>query len=136
MTAGGDAGWHDYDYAVVRVVPRVHLGVFLNVGVVLHARTAGFLGIHLHLNPAGLTPLCPPGFEVARLERHLAAYEAVCLGGAGPIGLLPPSERFHWLTAPRSAVLQTSEIHTGRTQDPQACLDRLFRAIQGGPACG
>ena len=119
--------WHDYDYAIVRVVPHVHLCTFVNVGVVLHARTARYLGARFHLNPARLDAVCP-GADAPLVERYLDAYRRVCTGGAdaGPIGLLPPSERFHWMTAPRSAVLQCSELHAGRTPDLAATLDHLF----------
>lgn len=118
---------HDYDYAAVRVVPCVHRADFVTVGVVLHARTAGFLAARLHRDPAWLTARCP-GLDTALLDRYLDAYERIADGGpeAGPVGLYPPSERFHWLTAPRSAALQTSPVHTGRTADPAAMLDRLF----------
>lgn len=117
--------WHDYDYALVRVVPRVHHEQFVNVGVVLHARTARFLGLRL----GERVPLSlPPALTPALLHAHLAAYERVAEGGSdtGPIGLLSPSERFHWLTAPRSAVIQTSALRAGRTTDPAATLTRLF----------
>lgn len=119
--------WMDYDYAVMRVIPHVHLCTFVNVGVVLHARTAGFLDARFDVNRELLAQVCP-GLDVELLERYAGAYEQVCRGGAnsGPIGLLPPSERFHWLTAPRSAVLQASEIHAGRTSDPEATLHHLF----------
>ena len=141
MSTPATAPWTDYDYAIVRIVPRVHLGTFLNVGVVLHARTAHFLDVRLHLDSARLAPLCPDTLDGDLVERHLAAYAQVCRGGAdaGPIGLLPPSERFHWLTAPRSAVLQTSPIHAGRTTDPETTLEELFRACirpEGTPASG
>ncbi len=118
---------HDYDYATVRVVPCVHRADFVTVGVVLHARTAGFLAARLRRDADWLAARCP-GLDTATLGRFLDAYAQVAEGGAegGPVGLLPPSERFHWLTAPRSAVLQTSPVHTGRTADPAATLDRLF----------
>ncbi|MEM6646025.1 MAG: DUF3037 domain-containing protein [Bacteroidota bacterium] len=122
--------WHDYDYALIRVVPRVQTEQFVNVGVVLHARTARFLGLHLH----GETDLSLPDTIASNLLRtHLAAYVHVAEGGteAGPIGLLPPSERFHWLTAPRSAVIQTSALRAGRTIDPTATLARLFEQCIG-----
>ncbi|MDX1530740.1 MAG: DUF3037 domain-containing protein, partial [Rhodothermales bacterium] len=121
------AGHTDYDYAVVRVVPCVHRGEFANVGVVLHARRARFLGARLRRDPEWLAARCP-GLDVEVLGRYLDAYERVAAGGpeGGPVGLLPPSERFHWLTAPRSAALQTSPVHTGRTDDPAATLERLF----------
>ncbi|MEP0549082.1 MAG: DUF3037 domain-containing protein [Rhodothermales bacterium] len=118
---------HDYDYATVRVVPCVAREDFVTVGVVLHARTARFLEARLRRDAAWLTARCPD-LDVDLLDRFLDAYERVAAGGAegGPVGLLPPSERFHWLTAPRSAALQTSPVHTGRTTDPAAVLDRLF----------
>lgn len=119
--------WHDYDYAIVRVVPQVQLCTFVNVGVVLHARTAHFIDTRLHLDGGRLQAVCP-GVDLPLVKRYLDAYARVCAGGgdAGPIGLLPPSERFHWLTAPRSAVLQCSEVRAGRTSDPAATLAHLF----------
>ncbi|HET6567248.1 MAG TPA: DUF3037 domain-containing protein [Rhodothermales bacterium] len=119
--------WHDYDYAVVRVVPRVHLCTFLNIGVVIHARTAGYLASRFHLDLTRLTFLCRD-VDVDLLQDYVAAYERVCSGGrdAGPIGVMPPSERFHWLTAPRSTVLQTSDLHAGRAHDLSTTLDRLL----------
>lgn len=118
---------HDYDYATVRVVPCPAREDFVTVGVVLHARTAGFLAARLHRDRAWLAARCP-GLDLDNLGRFLDAYARVADGGAeaGPVGLYPPSERFHWLTAPRSAVLQTSPVHTGRTTDPAATLDHLF----------
>ena len=118
---------HAYDYATVRVVPCVHRGDFVTVGVVVHARQAGFLAARLRREPEWLAARCP-GLDPETLACFLDAYARVADGGAeaGPVGLYPPSERFHWLTAPRSAVLQTSPVHTGRTSDPAAALDRLF----------
>lgn len=118
---------HDYDYAVVRVVPCVYREAFVPVGVVLHARRARFLGACLRRDPAWLAARCP-NLDAELLGRFLAAYERVATGGAegGPIGLRTPSERFHWLTAPRSAAIQTSPVHTGRAADPAATLSRLF----------
>jgi hypothetical protein len=121
--------WIDYDYAVVRVVPLVHLGTFQNVGVVMHARTVDFLATRLYLNRNHLGILAPT-LDVELVARYLDAYQRICRGGAkaGPIGLLPPSERFHWLTAPRSAVLQTSTVHGGRTRACAETLDQLLKA--------
>lgn len=120
--------WIDYDYAVVRLVPRVDLGSFINIGVVVHARTAGFLDARLAVDE-GVVRNVAPHIDLPTLQRYLDAYLLVCHGGvpAAPIGLLPASERFHWLTAPRSAVLQTSPVHPGRCRDLQVALDRLFR---------
>lgn len=123
------SGWIDYDYAVVRLVPRVDLGAFVNIGVVIHARTAGFLDARLTVEESRITSLAPT-FDIPLLRRYVDAYLLVCQGGVpgAPIGLLPPSERFHWLTAPRSAVLQTSPVHPGRCHDLDVALDMLFRA--------
>ena len=120
--------WIDYDYAIVRVVPHVHLCTFVNVGVVLHARTARYLDARLALDRDLLMHLCPT-VDLDLVERYLDAFARICRGtaDAGPIALLPPSERFHWLTTPRSAVLQISAVHAGRTHDPAATLDDLFR---------
>lgn len=119
--------WVDYDYAIVRVVPRVHCGAFVNAGVILHARTAAFLGARVHLNRDGLAML-DASIDLDLMERYLAAYRQVCdgAGNGGPIGQMPRSERFHWLTAARSTVLQTSPVHGGRTRDPERTLDALF----------
>ena len=123
--ATSDVRWVDYDYAIVRAVPHVHLCTFVNVGVVLHARTSRYLDLVFSLAFHRWDTL-----DLDLLLRYLEAYQRVCHGGAdaGPIGLLPPSERFHWLTAPRSAVLQTSEVRTGRTCTPEATLNHLFDA--------
>ena len=119
----------DYDWAVVRLVAHVYRECFENVGVVLHARQARFLGVRL----------CPPeeaaaacGLDAALVARFFDAYRRVGTGeDGGPLGLLPPSERFHWLTAPRSTALQTSPVHTGRTRDLPGTLDRLYRLHVG-----
>lgn len=127
MSAPTDTRLHDYDYATVRVVPWPLREDFVTVGVVLHARTAGFLAARLCRETDWLAARCP-SLDPTLLDRYLDAYERVAEGGAeaGPVGLYPPSERFHWLTAPRSAALQASPVHTGRTADPAAALDRLF----------
>jgi len=119
--------WVDYDYAIVRVVPRVHCCAFVNAGVILHARTAAFLGARVHLNRDGLAAL-DASIDLDLMERYLDAYRQVCDGAdhGGPIGQMPRSERFHWLTAARSTVLQTSPVHGGRTRDPKGTLDALF----------
>ena len=120
--------WIDYDYAVVRVVPRVHIGVFVNIGIVLHSRTAGFLDTRFNVDVERLRRL-DDRLDISVLDRFLDAYRRVGAGGAeaGMVGLLPPSERFHWLTAPKSAVLQTSAVHPGRCRDLEVVLDGLLR---------
>jgi hypothetical protein len=117
----------DYDFAILRVVPRVHLGAFVNVGVVVHARTAEFLALRAvtdeHVLAAHVHEV-----DAELLARYLRSCVAICAGdiGAGPMALAPPSERFHWLTAPRSDVLQSSPVHEGICDDPQRALDALF----------
>lgn len=122
-----------YAFAYLRVVPRVHLGAFVNVGVVVHARTADFLGLRVVTDDARLR-LCLPEVDVELLRRYLTSLEAVAQGdpSGGRVALDPPSERFHWLTAPRSDVLQCSPVHVGVTHDPAAQLSALFAPIQGG----
>lgn len=116
-----------YHFAVLRVVPHVHLGAFENVGVLLHARTTGFLGARIAASPDRLRARFP-SLDTELLGRYLRCYEGICAGdpAAGPVALLPPSERFHWLTAPRSDVLQTSPVHVGLSDDPARALDELF----------
>lgn len=179
-----------YDFAVLRVVPNVATGACVNVGVILHARTAEFLGLRVIRDPAALRALCAPGtvapgtvapgtvatrsgiprtgiphtgvqhtnvpgidtshfgiprtgapattrapvFDIDLLARYLAACEAICRGDvdAGPVALTSPSERFHWLTAPRSDVLQASPVHEGVCEDPARALEELFASyVQG-----
>jgi len=118
-----------YDFAILRVVPRVHLGAFANVGVVMHARTAEFLALRTITERVALAALAP-GLDAELLSRYLQSCAAICAGdaSAGPVALAPPSERFHWLTAPRSDVLQSSPVHEGVCEDPGVELDALFDA--------
>ncbi len=127
MSAGN---WIAYDFAVLRVVPHVHLGAFVNVGVVLHARTVEYLGMRLLSDPKALRRLVPE-VDIDLLVRYLECYQRICEGDpvAGPIALLPPSERFHWLTAPRSDVLQASPVHEGLSHDPVRALEELFSEL-------
>ena len=119
----------DYDFAVLRAVPRVHLGAFVNVGVVLHARTAEFLALRAISDERTLAARVP-GVDAELLARYLRSCIAICAGdaSAGPMALAPTSERFHWLTAPRSDVLQSSPVHEGICEDPQRALDDLFES--------
>jgi hypothetical protein len=116
-----------YNFAVIRAVPHPYLGAFVNVGVVLHARTAGFLRARVVSDPAVLRALVP-GADADLLARYLDACRAVCDGdpAAGPVALAPTSERFHWLTSPRSDVIQPSPVHEGLCGDPAITLDELF----------
>jgi hypothetical protein len=117
----------DYDFAVLRVVPRVHLGAFVNVGVVVHARTAEFLALRVLGDEQALSVRIK-GVDTDLLARYLRSCVAICAGdaSAGPMALAPTSERFHWLTAPRSDVLQSSPVHEGVCEDPRQALDELF----------
>jgi Protein of unknown function (DUF3037) len=116
-----------YDFAVLRAVPHVHLGAFVPVGVLVHARTTGYLGMRA-LADAGELAARVPDVDHELLARYLRACCAVAAGDpeAGPLALAPPSERFHWLTAPRSDVLQCSPVHGGLAADPARALDALF----------
>jgi hypothetical protein len=116
-----------YSYAIVRVVPRVERGEFLNVGVVLFSREQDFLGARFAVDQERLTMLAP-GVDLATVERHLATFRSICEGLAdgGPIAQLPKPERFHWLVAPRSTMIQTSPVHVGRSADVERALDDLL----------
>ena len=116
-----------FDYAIIRVVPDIERGEYVNVGIILFCRTANFLGVRTELDPARLLALAP-GVDVAEVERELAHLVLIADGdaAAGPIARLSRSERFHWLVAPRSTVIQTSAVHTGLCDDPRAALDRLL----------
>ena len=136
VVAAGPAGV-DYDYAVLRAVPHVHLGAYVPVGVVIHARQAGYLALRALTDAAPLRARVPD-VDAELLARYLDACVAVCRGdaAAGPVALAPTSERFHWLTAPRSDVLQCSPVHEGVCTDPGATLERLFAWYVGGGAAG
>lgn|SRR5437763_10617025 len=123
-----------YSYAVVRVVPRVERGECINVGVVLFAPTRRFLEARIELDPARLRALAPET-DVALIERHLRTFEAICGGRAegGPVAALPASDRFHWLTAPRSTVIQTSPVHVGCAGEPAAALEQLVEQFVRPP---
>lgn len=116
-----------YSYAVIKVVPRVERGECMNAGVILFAREGAFLGARIELDRARLEAFMP-GVDVPLIERHLETFLAVSRGddSAGPIAGMPPAERFHWLTAPRSTVIQTSATHVGQTDDPDAALEELL----------
>jgi len=119
-----------FDYAIVRVVPRVERGEFINAGVILFCRTRRFLGARLELDPRRLAAL-DPDLDPALVQPHLDSIARIAAGGpaAGPIGALSPSERFHWLVAPRSTIIQTSPVHAGLCDDPNAALDHLLRTM-------
>jgi hypothetical protein len=105
----------------------VERGEFINAGVVLYCRADSFLGARVHLDPVRLKALDPDA-DLEAVRAHLEAVRSVCAGGpgAGSVGRLPLGERFGWLVAPRSTVVQPSPVHTGLTDDPEAELERLL----------
>ncbi len=116
-----------YHYAVLRVVPHVQIGAYANVGVMLHVRTSELLLMRAVTDEVVLGRLAPD-VDIELLSRYLRCLQAVCAGDpeAGPIALLPSSERFHWMTAPRSDVLQPSAVHEGLGNDPATALEELY----------
>ena len=119
-----------FSYAVLRVVPRVERGEAINVGVVVFSRQHDFLGMRAELDAGRLAALdsdCDPG----PIRERLAALEVVVAGDGegGALAALPASDRFGWVTAPSSTVIQPSEVHTGMTADPKATLDHLFETL-------
>lgn len=123
-------GREDFQYAIFRVVPRVERGEALNVGVVLFSRRLSFLAARTELDEAALAALAPQ-CDAAEVRPHLEALERIAAGepAGGPIATLEPSERFHWLTAPSSTIVQASPVHTGLTADPARELDDLFAKL-------
>ena len=122
-----------YDYAVIRVVPRVDREEFLNVGIIISCPAKDFLEARIELDESRLLAF-DPTLDIEAIRNHLASIPRICAGGpdAGPIGQLSQRERFHWLVAPRSTIIQTSRVHTGRCIDPdplsERLLDRMVRA--------
>jgi hypothetical protein len=121
---------YTYDYAIVRIVPRVERGEQINVGVVLSCVDVEFLEARIEMEEARLLAL-DPSIDLEAIRAGLATIPAVCAGGpaAGPIGGLSPRDRFRWLVSPRSTIIQTSAVHTGRTADPLAALEHLLQTM-------
>jgi hypothetical protein len=119
-----------FAYAVLRVVPSAERGERLNVGVVLYCRRADFLDLRTRLDATRLAVLAPQ-LDPAPVRARLEALRRVVCGdpGGGALAALEPSERFGWLVAPSSTIIQASEVHTGLTDDPQATLERLFETL-------
>jgi hypothetical protein len=124
-----------FDYAIVRVVPRVEREEFVNAGAILFCLERDFLAARVELDRARLRALAPDA-DLALVEEHLAAIPLVAAGGegSGPIGKLSRRERFHWLVAPRSTIIQVSPVHSGLCDDPALALERLFaRMVPNDP---
>jgi hypothetical protein len=123
-------GDYAYDYAIIRVVPRVERGEMINVGVVLSCPGLDFLEARIEVDEPRLRAL-DGTLELETVKAHLATIPLVCQGGpsAGAIGALPQRNRFHWLVSPRSTMIQPSPVHTGRTGDPTAEIERLVETM-------
>ena len=118
---------HTYDYAIVRVVPRVERGEFINAGIILSCDIERYLRASIELDEMALRAL-DDTVDMPAVRTALAAIPTICGGGegAGPIGRLSTRERFHWLVAPRSTIVQTSPVHTGRCADLDAAVEHLL----------
>jgi hypothetical protein len=119
-----------FDYAVLRVVPRVDREEFINAGVIVYCAEQPFLGARVDFDEARLRALWP-ALDVELVRQHLEAVPRICSGdpSAGPIARLTPRERFYWLVAPRSTIIQVSPVHSGLCETPADALDRLFRQL-------
>lgn len=119
-----------FEYAVIRVMPRVDREEFLNVGVILYSRDYKFLKATYTLNETRLLAIAPK-LDIALVKKHICAFEKICSGNAdgGPIALLDMASRFRWLTAARSTVVQTSSVHPGLTKNPEETLLKLYSEL-------
>jgi hypothetical protein len=128
--AAAGSGRRPFEYAIIRVVPRVERGEAFNAGIVLMSRPHRFLAARTELSESVLTALAPD-CDPEIVRAHLDAIVRIAAGDrdAGPIAALSMPERFHWLVSPSSTIIQPSEVHTGLTGDPAATLDHLFRTL-------
>ena len=124
-----------FEYAVLRVSPRVERGELVNVGVVLFCRTKRYLGVLVALDERQVAALraLAPGLDMEAVRAHLASIQAIVGGNqaAGPIAALEAPERFRWVTSPSSTVIQPSDVHGGVTDDPETTLGELFERMTG-----
>ncbi len=121
---------HLYEYAVIRIVPQVEREEFVNVGVVLYCRQKKFLKALYHIDRDRLTAFSPV-LDIDDVSCYLQSFEKICAGGklAGPIGEFAVAERFRWLTATRSTVVQSSKVHPGFCSDPETTLTLLYQQL-------
>lgn len=119
-----------FEYALIRMVPKVEREEFFNVGVILYCKRQKFLDVRYHLDPRKLA-LFSKDLEFEELNSYLHSWKLICEGApaGGAIGLLELSDRFRWLTACRSTMLQSSDTHSGLCEDPQQELDCLFETF-------
>lgn len=116
-----------YDYALIRVVPSVEREEFINAGAVVFCAVKDWLEAKVELDEARLKALAPDA-DVEDIRRHLEAIPRIC-AGAGPIGTMSNKERWHWLVAPRSTVIQPGPVHTGLCESPGAALEQILREM-------
>jgi hypothetical protein len=123
-----------FEYALLRVVPRVERGEFINAGVVLYCKDAKYLDARVRLDLERLRAL-DPNLDPETVQAHLEVARRVCEGGAeaGAVGMLPQGQRFGWLVAPRSTVVQPSPVHTGFADDPEEAIEHLLRVMVDTP---
>jgi hypothetical protein len=123
-------GNHLFEYAVIRIVPKVEREEFLNIGVVLYCKKLDFLETRYLLNEERLRFFCE-GLDIAELKNYLGSFDQICKGSkeGGPIGELDMASRFRWLTATRSTILQTSKVHPGLCEDAGEALALLFTQL-------
>ncbi|MCO5285043.1 MAG: DUF3037 domain-containing protein [Chitinophagaceae bacterium] len=119
-----------YEYAVIQVVPRVERGEFVNAGVILFSKEAKYIGMRYEVNEEKIRAL-DSATDINKITNLLNTFEKICYGMAdsGPIGRLDAPERFRWLTAKRSTMIQTSEVHPGLCANPEKKLEQLFREL-------
>ena len=119
-----------FEYAVLRVVPKVEREEFLNVGVVLYCPQQKFLSVRFHLDSERIKAFSCD-LDIPEIGQYLSAFEKICAGvkDSGPIGKLPAAERFRWLTATRSTVVQTSKTHTGLSENVTATIEKLYAQL-------
>ncbi|MCC7364985.1 MAG: DUF3037 domain-containing protein [Dehalococcoidia bacterium] len=123
-----------FDYAIIRVVPSVERGEFVNAGVVVFSREKRYLGAQVELDRGRIQALAPTA-DLDAIEQHLEVFPLLARGGkdAGPLGELTQAERFHWMTAPRSTIIQVSPVHSGCSDDPAAELEQLMATMVRPP---
>jgi len=123
-------GKHLFEYAIIRIVPRVEREEFLNIGIILYCKDRKYLGTRFSLNKQRIAALCAE-VDCNEVDEHLQSFEKIARGDkeSGGIAVLDLPSRFRWLTATRSTIIQTSKVHPGFTEDPQATLEKLYAEL-------
>ena len=119
-----------FEYAVIRIMPRVERGEFINVGVILYCASRKFLQLKYEIQSKKINTLCTE-CDLDEINSYLDIFHRICQGDktAGPIAILPAAERFRWLTATRSTIVQTSRVHPGLCNEPEEMLNNLFEKL-------